>query len=125
MLCGHWYLVDRKLDFWILRRFTKLLAAATASKAAAVVTGLVLWPMALPDAAGPMLVTGSLPNILLLARVGLGVLLVGGLIYMAWDCVKRESNQSATGLLYVNLAVVLGCEALGLGLAVVTGGVWL
>lgn len=125
MLCGHWYLIDRKLDFWILRRFTKLLGTAVAAKALSLVVGLALWPGVLPEAAAPLTTLGSLPNLLLLARAGLGVGLVAALTYMVWDCVKRESNQSATGLLYVTLAVVLGCEALGLGLAVVTGGVWL
>ena len=125
MLCGHWYLIDRKLDFWILRRFTKLLAAGVAAKGVTIAAGLALWPQALPEATVPLTALGSLPNILLLARTGLGVGLVGALTYMVWDCVKRESNQSATGLLYVTLAVVLGCEALGLGIAVVSGGVWL
>lgn len=125
MLCGHWYLVDRKLDYWILRRFTALLGAAVACKALALVAGLALWPRALPEAAAPLTTLGSLPNLLLVVRAALGVGLVGGLTTMVWDCVRRESNQSATGLLYVTLAVVLGSEALGLGLAVVSGGVWL
>ncbi len=125
MLCGHWYLINRKLDFWVLRRFTKVLCGAVLLKLLSIGLGVWLGANGKPETLTLMKEVGSPLNLLLGVRVLVGGLLPLGMTYMIWDCVKRESNQSATGLLYVQLSLVMAGEALAFGLAAATGGAYL
>lgn len=121
MLCGHWYLIDRKLDYWVLRRFTGALGAAAVLKLVALATTLALLEGVSPRLQRDLLTVGALPNLAFLARAILGGLMPAALTAMAWDCALRESNQSATGLLYVTVCFVLGGEGLALVVAAMTG----
>ena len=117
MLCGHWYLIDRKLDFAILRRFSKALVASVIFKTLCFLFGFYLVSQGLPEFARAATTIGSLANIALILRFGLSCILASIFSYMIWDCVKRESNQSATGLIYVLLTLVLFGETLSIMLA--------
>lgn len=121
MMCGHWYLIDRKLDFAILRGFVKALIAAVALKTVGFLGAFLLATGHHQDLAKACYTPGSFANILLALRFGLSCVFGGIFAYMIWDCVKRESNQSATGLLYVFLILVFFGEVLSLMFASVSG----
>jgi len=53
-------------------------------------------------------------------RVGGGLLFPMALTYMAWDSSGVRAMQSATGLLYLAMALVLSGEILGKGLLFAT-----
>jgi protein NrfD len=122
MILGHYYLVVLDLPITALRRLTILLVAGLVLRA--VVVGWAL--------AGP--VRGAYEDALLVAR-GLwspdGVfvwmrLLFGiagpmSLIWFIWKTVEIRSTQSATGILYVQLFLVLSGELLAKYLRVAAG----
>lgn len=124
MITGHFYLVRRGLPFDIHQAAAMRLVWALGLKLAAVGLGLYLLSGLTPQAAGALTDPASLPGIVLGIRLALGIAVPAGLTYMILDCIARESNQSATGLCYILVVVVLGAEGLGFALALLTG-VWL
>ena len=97
MLLGHSYLTARGLSFVPLKRMAYLLFGILIVRAAFVV------PVFFDDS----LVMGDW--IYLSARVAFGLLLPLVFSWMVIQCVKIESNQSATGILYaMTLFVFLG-----------------
>jgi hypothetical protein len=108
MVLGHWYLVLRGPSFAPLSRATGIVAGALVARAA-VAAGSVflqreLWGAKLEAGWMPFLVD---PGVYVAARVVFGFLLPAVLAPLAWRCVRLRSNQSATGILYVNLAFVV------------------
>jgi len=109
MVLGHWYLVARKLSFGPLARVALFFSAALALRML-VVAGDVWAQEALW---GSMLARSGLEGFLLghgifiVVRVVFGFLAPAAFAWMTWKCVQLRSNQSATGILYVNLAFVL------------------
>ena len=104
MLLGHWYLIAPKLEFTHLVVFCWVLLAAVVFKTIAF--GASLW-----SAAAVPLLTEPQPWRMLTSFEGeamffwirllwglVGPLLLGS---MALHCARRQSNQSATGILYV------------------------
>lgn len=97
MLLGHAYLTHTTMPIDPLMRLTRLLGLAVALR--------LIW------AAGVLLthraVIENPPSdpvwlwMMLSVRVGVGLIGLGVLNYMVWDCVKRRSTQSATGILYI------------------------
>lgn len=63
-------------------------------------------------------------TLMVTTRYGVGLLVPGVFTYMIWDCVKRRSNQSATGILYVATVLVMIGEGIALGLIGETGVVF-
>lgn len=60
-------------------------------------------------------------NMMVLTRYFVGIAVPMLLTYMTWDCVRRRSNQSATGILYVaGMLIILG-EGTSLALFSATG----
>ncbi len=55
------------------------------------------------------------------ARYAVGLIVPAVFTYMAYDCVQRRSNQSATGILYVTLVLVIIGEGIALPLIRSTG----
>lgn len=104
MLLGHWYLVAPKLDFRYLTIFSWVLMATVVLRIAAV--GASLWAAGTaPALTSPhpwqLLTSFNGEAMFFWVRVlwGLaGPLLLGA---MALHCARRQSNQSATGILYV------------------------
>lgn len=121
MTLGHWYLVDTKLSIAPLRDGARYLWIAVAARW--IVVGAVLAyggfeVLQVARAADWILSTGGL-FFLFRSLMGLiAPMLLAGLI---WQTVKMRSTQSATGLLYVALILVLFGELVSQFLLVMTG----
>jgi protein NrfD len=122
MILGHWYLVVLDLPISALRRLTLLL-----------VVGLVLRTLVIGLAlAGPvhagyedarMVATGlwSADGVFVWMRLLFGIAGPFSLIWFIWKTVEIRSTQSATGILYVQLFLVLAGELLAKYLRVAAG----
>jgi len=96
MLLGHAYLTAAKMTIAPFRRLNLALAVALALRAVVGIGG-VLWL----NRVRPIEMLWGIYGLYILTRwlVGLGVAAV--FVYMAHDCIRRRSTQSATGILYV------------------------
>jgi DMSO reductase anchor subunit len=101
MLLGHWYLVTPKLSPAPLQRAAVAVLVALALQAA-----LVAVSIARGELAG---ITQTALWIAVALRVGVGLLMAGGVALGAW-WTARLNTQSSTGLLYVGLGCVLAGE---------------
>jgi protein NrfD len=113
MVLGHWYLVVLDLPIHALRRLTVLLIVALALRA--VVLGVAL--------AGPVhagledaraIVGGAYDpdGVFVWMRLLFGIAGPLSLLWFIWKTVEIRSTQSATGILYVQLFLVLSGELL-------------
>ena len=113
MVLGHWYLVSRKLSFQPLKLISGLLCLAVAVRALVIVVAVFEqgehWGQSFSDGLTHYLLSGGL---FVACRLSLGVILPAILAVLAWRCAKLESNQSATGILYVLVAFVFFGEIL-------------
>jgi len=122
MILGHWYLVVLDLPILALRRLTLLL-----------VVGLLLRSLVLAIALyGPLragyddarLVAEGLwsaDGVFVWMRLLFGIVGPFSLIWFIWKTVEIRSTQSATGILYVQLFLVLSGELLAKYLRVAAG----
>lgn len=100
MILGHYYLVTPTLSFGLLGRFTRLISVLLVLR-----VGLSI----VPAFSGELFTRPSgahaeiffVDHLAFVLQRGLAIVFLAVLIPMVWDCVKRRSNQSATGLLYV------------------------
>jgi len=101
MLLGHAYLTHTSMPIDPLRRLAGAWAGVIALR--------WLWTAAvLMDGRAALQISGGDDLWLwLMLSVRAGVGLIGGaaMAYMAWDCVKRRSTQSATGILYIAMVL--------------------
>jgi protein NrfD len=122
MVLGHYYLVVLDLPIAALRRLTVLLIAALVLRG--VVVGFVL---ASPVHAGyeeaRAIAVGlwSPDGIFVWMRLLFGIAGPLSLVYFIWKTVEIRSTQSATGILYVQLFLVLAGELLAKYLRVAAG----
>jgi hypothetical protein len=116
MLLGHAYLTASKMTISPFRRLNLALAGAILFRIVCAV-GLVFYFNARTPLAGLWPVHG----LFILTRWLVGLLIPAVFVYMAHDCIKRRSTQSATGILYVAGVLILIGEILGLYLARQTG----
>lgn len=122
MILGHWYLVVLDLPITALRRLTVLLAGSLVLRSA--VVALV---MAGPVHAGSseMLAVAaglwSPDGIFVWMRLLFGLAGPLSLLWFVWKTVEIRSTQSATGILYVQLFLVLAGELLAKYLRVAAG----
>ena len=102
MLLGHRYLTDTGMTIAPLRRLTGLFIAVTILRAITVAVGLVVGRAILmnDDPSRPWVL------LFLSVRIGVGILGTAIFAYMIWDCVRRRSTQSATGILYLTMVFV-------------------
>ncbi len=117
MVLGHWYLVTPRLPERPLRELTAFLLAALAVQALLLAPNLALPRQTIPG--GPDIPLGQNPFLWLRIAGGLGLPLL--FTYMAYDSSGIRAMQSATGLLYIAMALVLGGEILAKGLMLATG----
>jgi hypothetical protein len=113
MLLGHSYLTARGLSFDPLRWMARLLLGVLAARAA--VAALLVarwWPQGRVDVAD---------QAFLLARGAFGLALPLVFGWMALQCAKLRSNQSATGILYAMTALVGAGEMIAAFLTVSAG----
>jgi hypothetical protein len=122
MVLGHYYLVVLDLPIAALRRLTVLLIAALVLRA--LVVGFVL---ASPVHAGyeeaRAIASGlwSPDGVFVWMRLLFGIAGPLSLVYFIWKTVEIRSTQSATGILYVQLFLVLAGELLAKYLRVAAG----
>ncbi len=116
MILGHWYLVTPRLPEQPLREMTFFLLVAMAVQAL-----LIILALALPrDAIVNSVDTPILQNPFFWMRIGGGLAFPMVLTYMAYDSSGVRAMQSATGLLYIAMALVLSGEVLAKGLLFVS-----
>jgi len=94
MLLGHSYLTAPNLAFQPFQRFTALLFGIL------IVRALTVAPVFFADDLEMM------DWVYLSARLAFGIFLPLVFSWMAWQCTKIESNQSATGILYAVTALI-------------------
>ena len=117
MVLGHWYLVTPRLPARPLREVTAFLLLALVIQVILLAPALAL-PVRQEPANALDMPIGQNPFFWM--RVGGGLLFPMALAYMAWDSSGARAMQSATGLLYLAMALVLSGEVLGKGLLFVT-----
>lgn len=109
MLLGHRYLTDTGMTIAPLRRLTRIFLAAVFIRA--------IWVIAVSIAQRATLGSGGMAatwNLMMLGvRFGVGIVGTAVFAYMVWDCVKRRSTQSATGILYLTMVFVFIGELTG------------
>ena len=116
MLLGHAYLTASRMTIEPFRRLNLALGAVVALRIVMSVGG-VLWLQRWR----PVEMLWGVYGLYMLTRwlVGLGV--AGVFVYMAHDCIRRRSTQSATGILYVAGVLVFIGEIVALYLVRETG----
>jgi hypothetical protein len=104
MLLGHAYLTASTMPQAPFRRLNLALAAVLVLRVLMNV-GAVVMHTRLP----PVTMLWGQYGLLMLTRWAVGLAVPAVFVYMAHDCIRRRSNQSATGILYVaGLMVFLG-----------------
>jgi len=104
MLLGHAYLTASSMTQAPFARINLALAVALALRVLMNVGAVVLH-----NVRPPVGMLWGRYGLLMLTRWGVGLLVTAVFVYMAHDCIRRRSNQSATGILYVaGLLVFLG-----------------
>lgn len=121
MILGHWYLVVLDLPIVALRRLTVLLAAGLAARAVAVGVALLAVADAFDAAATVAAGRWDPDGIFVWMRLLFGIAGPAALIGFVWKTVEIRSTQSATGILYVQLFLVMSGELLATYLRVSAG----
>jgi hypothetical protein len=122
MILGHYYLVILDLPISALRRLTVLLIVALALRT--VVVGLALvGPLHAGYDEARLIAAGlwSADGIFVWMRLLFGIAGPLSLVWFIWKTVEIRSTQSATGILYVQLFLVLAGELLAVYLRVAAG----
>jgi hypothetical protein len=121
MVLGHWYLVDTSLSIAPLRDGARFVSLAVAARWAAVAATLAFggWEMLRIGRAADVILSTNGLFFLFRGLMGLGAPLL--LAFLIWQTVKIRSTQSATGLLYVLLVLVLFGELISSFLRFTTG----
>jgi hypothetical protein len=124
MITGHWYLVNHKLTLRPLQISTRVFIGLTILRTFLVFVTVFI----LSSSSQSTLATTargwfdfSMSGILFWARVGFGLvmpLIFGGMI---WSSIKVKNTQSATGILYATIVLVLVGEAFSKYLYLFTG----
>ena len=122
MVLGHWYLVVLDLPIAALRRLTVLLGAGLVMRAVAVAVVLV-GPAGLGYVQAQAVAAGlwSPDGVFVWMRLLFGIVGPLSLLWFIWKTVEIRSTQSATGILYVQLFLVLAGELLAKYLRVAAG----
>lgn len=111
MLLGHAYLTASRMTIAPFRRLNLSVAAALLLRTALAAGATIALPRELWMRDG----------LFVLTRWLVGLLVPGIFIYMAHDCIKRRSTQSATGILYVAGVLIFVGEIVALYLVRATG----
>jgi hypothetical protein len=122
MILGHWYLVVLDLPIAALRRLTMLLVVGLVLRT--LVVGLALAGPVHAGYEGARLVASGLwspDGVFVWMRLLFGIAGPFSLIWFIWKTVEIRSTQSATGILYVQLFLVLSGELLAKYLRVAAG----
>lgn len=102
MLLGHHYLTAPAMSIEPLKRFVSSMAWGLGARAALAAVGLGVWASMAAAATSP---TAS--PLFLAVRWGMGVLGPAVAAVLTWKTVQIRSTQSATGILYIAMTLVL------------------
>jgi hypothetical protein len=122
MILGHYYLVVLDLPIQALRRLTVLLIVAIALRT--VVVAIVLAGPTHPGLSEARTVAAgllSIDGVFVWMRLLFGIAGPLSLVWFIWKTVEIRSTQSATGILYVQLFLVMAGELLAKYLRVAVG----
>ena len=111
MLLGHYYLTAPAMSIEPLKRFVRLMGASLAMRT--VLSGMALLAWKADASSG----TESISPLFLAMRWGMGIAGFGLAAYLAWRTVQIRSTQSATGILYIAMTLLLFGELSSLILA--------
>jgi protein NrfD len=122
MILGHFYLVVLDLEIRALRTLTVLLLFALVARAVVVLFSLLgLGNAGLEDAGLVAAGLWSADGVFVWMRLLFGIAGPLSLIWFIWKTVEIRSTQSATGILYVQLFLVMSGELLATYLRVAAG----
>ncbi len=124
MITGHWYLVNRKLTIRPLQIATWVFIGIAALRAILVFATVALLMNSSQSSLAETtrsLLDFSMPGILFWARVAFGLIMPLVFGWMIWSSVKVRNTQSATGILYATIILVLAGEAFSKYLYLFTG----
>jgi hypothetical protein len=110
MLLGHYYLTAPAMSIAPLERFTRCFMIAIIVRAG--LAGAALWSWSARHETAEAM--QALPPLLLAVRWGVGMLGPAVAAYMTWHTVRIRSTQSATGILYIAMTLVLFGELTGM-----------
>jgi hypothetical protein len=119
MLLGHAYLTAAKMTIAPFRRLN-LSVAITLLYRAVLSLPIVFWL----QSRHPMEQLWNIYGLYAGTRWFVGLIVPAIFIYMAHDCIKRRSTQSATGILYVAGVLIFIGEIIALYLLIETGLPW-
>jgi len=122
MILGHYYLVVLDLPISALRKLTLLLVAGLVLRSIVVATGL-FGPVHAGLEGARLVASGlwSADGVFVWMRLLFGIVGPLSLIGFIWKTVEIRSTQSATGILYVQLLLVMSGELLATYLRVAAG----
>lgn len=122
MVLAHWYLVEPRMPLSPLRRVLTLFAAAEVLRLGQLAGVVAFHWEAWTTQPGGLLHAFTLGNALFVAvRGALGIVAPLALAWMTWKTVEIRSIQSATGILYAGVVLVLFGEVIALFLTLSTG----
>lgn len=106
MLLGHWYLVTSGMSMGPLLRLTAVMGFACVSKMGTTAWALALygWP---PSPHGWMMMVFVPPGLFYVIRVTLGLAGPLALTPLVWKTTRIHATQSATGILYASVVLVI------------------
>ncbi len=107
MLLGHHYLTAPAMSIEPLKRYVGLMGVALVLRGGIAALGLLLAKSLAAGAGSGSLLPDFDSGLFLLMRWGMGFLAPVIATYLAWKTAQIRSTQSATGILYVALALVL------------------
>jgi hypothetical protein len=116
MVLGHWYLVTPRLPAQPLREMTGFLLVVMLIQALLIIPALALPRDSFPSSVD----TPVLENTFFWMRIAGGLAFPALLAYMAFDSTGVRAMQSATGLLYIAMALVLSGEVVAKGIMFVS-----
>ncbi len=99
-LLGHAYLTATKMTIAPLRHFSQMLSWAVVTRILFMLISLIIAWQIRGDPNSPILQRVGQSWLIVVLRVGVGLLAVAVFAYMVADCVRLRSTQSATGILY-------------------------
>jgi hypothetical protein len=116
MLLGHYYLTAPAMSIEPLKRFVRAAVCSLGARAAIAALGLALW-------AGASAATqaSTVSPLFLAVRWGMGVVGPAVALWMTWKTVEIRSTQSATGILYIGMTLVLFGELTAMVMSRETG----
>jgi hypothetical protein len=117
MLLGHHYLTAPAMSIEPLKRYTRSMAWALGARGLLAGIGLAFWL----SHRNTITSDGTVSALFLAMRWGMGILGPAAATWMTWETVRIRSTQSATGILYIAMTLVLFGELTAMALSRDTG----